>query len=122
MRARIFHKIRRGDTLSNIARRYRVTVKALKRWNGLRGNVIQKGKKLVVYGTPSFHRVVAGDTLSGISRRYGVSIKKIKSWNRIRGNLIKIGQKLILYKRSKTPLLKDLLTLGIDLKKNVIWS
>src|SRR6185312_1938011 len=45
------HKVRRGETLSSIARRYRVSVEDLRRMNaiGSRGT-IQAGDRLVVSG------------------------------------------------------------------------
>ena len=48
-RSRVTHIVRRGETLSSIARRYRTTVAAVKEWNGLRGNAIQAGRRLAVY-------------------------------------------------------------------------
>lgn len=45
----IYHKIRRGETLSKIARKYGVTVKKIRKWNGLRGNSITAGKRLKIY-------------------------------------------------------------------------
>ena len=45
----VVHKIRSGESLSTIARRYRVTVTDLKRWNNLRSNNIVAGKTLKVY-------------------------------------------------------------------------
>ncbi|HET6805255.1 MAG TPA: transglycosylase SLT domain-containing protein [Frateuria sp.] len=42
------HKVRPGDTLFELARRYRVEVAQLKRWNHLRGNAIRIGQKLRV--------------------------------------------------------------------------
>ena len=45
----VYHKIRSGETLTTIARRYRVTVSDLKRWNGLRSSTIVAGKKLKIY-------------------------------------------------------------------------
>jgi len=50
-RQRVTHVIRRGETLSSIARRYRTTVAAVKETNGLRTNTIQAGKRLAVYTT-----------------------------------------------------------------------
>ena len=44
-----YHKIRSGETLSTIARRYGVTVNQLKSWNGLRNNNIAAGKRLKIY-------------------------------------------------------------------------
>lgn len=45
----IYHKIRSGETLSTIARRYRVSVTELKNWNGLRTSRIVAGKRLKIY-------------------------------------------------------------------------
>lgn len=43
------HKIRSGETLGTIARRYGVTVKQLQSWNGLRNTNISAGKQLKIY-------------------------------------------------------------------------
>lgn len=43
-----YHTIRKGDTLSGIARKYGVSVNNLKKWNNLTGNNIRAGKKLRV--------------------------------------------------------------------------
>lgn len=44
-----YHKIRNGETLSIIARKYRVSVKEIKRWNNLRNDRISAGKRLKIY-------------------------------------------------------------------------
>lgn len=44
-----YHRVQKGESLWLIARKYRVTVNQLKQWNGLSGNTISYGKKLVVY-------------------------------------------------------------------------
>jgi len=46
---RIVHRIKPGDTLSTIARKYRVSVRGIKSWNGLKGSLIRAGDKLVIY-------------------------------------------------------------------------
>ncbi|MFN3134153.1 MAG: LysM peptidoglycan-binding domain-containing protein, partial [Candidatus Kryptonium sp.] len=46
---RIIYRVKRGDTLSAIAERYNVSVKDIKRWNGLTGNFIRVGQKIVIY-------------------------------------------------------------------------
>lgn len=46
---RKIHRIRRGESLSRIARRYGVKVTDLKAWNIIRGNRARPGKRLVVY-------------------------------------------------------------------------
>jgi membrane-bound lytic murein transglycosylase D len=42
------HKVRRGETLSSIARRYGTSVSRIKSWNGLRSDRIQIGQVLTV--------------------------------------------------------------------------
>jgi membrane-bound lytic murein transglycosylase D len=43
------HRVKRGDTLSSIARLYRTTVASLKTWNRLRSNSIQVGQRLTIF-------------------------------------------------------------------------
>lgn len=45
----IRHKIKNGETLGSIARKYRVTVKQIMRWNGMRNTKIRAGKYLKIY-------------------------------------------------------------------------
>lgn len=45
-----FYKIKRGDTLSGIAKKFHVTVKQLKKWNGLKNDNIREGKTLRIGG------------------------------------------------------------------------
>ena len=40
------HKVRSGDTLSGIAKKYRVSVSQLKKWNQLSSSTIRIGQKL----------------------------------------------------------------------------
>lgn len=44
-----YHKIRSGENLGSIARKYGVSVNQLKSWNGLRNNNISAGKRLKIY-------------------------------------------------------------------------
>lgn len=41
-----YYKIKAGDTLSGIAAKFRVSIKQLKAWNGLKSDVIREGKTL----------------------------------------------------------------------------
>src|SRR5688572_27239635 len=50
-RSTVTHTVRRGETLSSIARRYGTSVASLKSWNGLRGNTIQAGRRLSINGS-----------------------------------------------------------------------
>ena len=42
------HVVKKGETLSSIARKYGCTVADIKKWNGLKGNTVVVGKKLKI--------------------------------------------------------------------------
>jgi membrane-bound lytic murein transglycosylase D len=50
-RVKITYRIRRGDTLASIARRFQTSVASLKAWNGIDGSRIIAGNRLTVYTT-----------------------------------------------------------------------
>jgi membrane-bound lytic murein transglycosylase D len=92
------HLVRRGETLGEIARAYRVSVGHLRAWNGLGGSsLIRAGQRLrvrpptgsasraVASQAPapdgSTHLVRRGETLSGLARRYGVSVADLMAAN-----------------------------------------
>ena len=45
---KVIHRVKRGDTLYSIAKRYDTTVDELKEWNRLRGSAIQIGQRLTI--------------------------------------------------------------------------
>lgn len=49
MDGRVIYRVKRGDTLSSIAEKYNVKVSDIKRWNGLTGNLIKVGQKIIIY-------------------------------------------------------------------------
>lgn len=46
-----YHKVRKGDSLSEISDRYGITMTELKKWNHLRNNKAPMGRKLKIYTT-----------------------------------------------------------------------
>jgi N-acetylmuramoyl-L-alanine amidase len=93
------YTVRRGDTLSDIARRHGTSITALARMNQLSNpNFIVAGRTLRVptrVGVASVHVVRAGETLSAIATRYGTSVVALARVNRISDpNLIVAGTKL----------------------------
>lgn len=107
----VTHVIRRGETLSSIARRYGTTVAAVQAWNGLRGSVIQTGRRLSIFATGPAepqttassrgeqvtHVIQRGETLSSISRLYGTTVADVRGWNKIRGSIIQAGRRLTIF-------------------------
>jgi LysM repeat protein len=47
--SKLLYRVKRGDTLSSIARLYRTTVASLKQWNRISGNSIQVGQMLTIF-------------------------------------------------------------------------
>ena len=113
---RIRYKVRKGDTLGEIAMKYHVTVAQLKNWNHLRSSMISIGQTIYIYtkapasgskssasgsarsggSAPTEYVIRSGDTLSGIASRYpGVSAKDIMVYNGI-GERIRVGQKILI--------------------------
>lgn len=45
----IVYRVRSGDNLYNIARKYHVTVKQLKTWNNLKSDMLRVGQRLIIY-------------------------------------------------------------------------
>jgi LysM repeat protein len=107
------YQIKRGDTLTDIARRYDVSVAQLIAANDLpgNGNLIFAGEQLRIPGsppagrarertggrtgrTPVTHRVGPGDTLWGIAQRYDVSERAIARTNGLRGDMVVLGSTL----------------------------
>ncbi len=109
----ISYKIRRGDTVSEIAENYGVSSSQLRRWNNLKNNKIVVGKKLKIYGKNiasnsvasmthankgySLYTIKSGDTVGQIAENYKVSSKQLRAWNNINGNKIMVGKKLKIY-------------------------
>ena len=94
-------KVRSGETLSDIAYRYGVSVGTLMRMNGIRNpDNLQVGQRLQVSGptvttSSGSHRVKSGETLSDIAYRYGVSVGTLMRMNGIRNpDNLQVGQRL----------------------------
>ncbi len=108
------HKIRRGETLSEIGMRYGVSVKHMVAANpGVRPRSLRIGQRLVIPVSPAarasprsaprmlragtrYHQVRWGESLWTIARRYGVSIADLRRWNGMRnGDILRSGVRLI---------------------------
>ena len=91
--------VKSGETLSDIAYRYGISVGALMRMNGMRnGNYLEAGSRLTVPGPEAGsgrHRVAAGESLSSIASRYRISTRDLMSVNGLRNaNHVEVGQVL----------------------------
>ena len=119
----VYHRVKRGENLWSIARKYGVTVADIKRWNNMKSDRLTPNQKLAIHiATPKkkatrkyakarqsrqtktvkvVHRVKSGESLWSIAKKYGVRVSDIKRWNKLSSNTIRVGKKLTIYaKRS----------------------
>ena len=97
-----WYRVRRGDSLSVVARRFRMKVRQLKEMNNLRSNLIRVGKRLRVRGGDEdyaddqliWYRVRYGDSLGRIANRFRTSIRELKRLNNLSTHLIYPGDRL----------------------------
>lgn len=103
------YTIKRGDTLSSIARQHSVSVQALAAANqlsnpnmifagqqlSLTGNVQNQTKQVSQKQTGSTHTIQPGETLSRIAREYGVSVQELVALNHLSNpSMIYAGEEL----------------------------
>lgn len=103
------HRVKAGETLGGIARRYRVSVAQLRTWNHLRSDaLIRAGQTLRLEpgaaasrsavsrkAAARVHVVRAGETLSSLARRYGVTVEGLRAVNDLpAGRPLAIGRRL----------------------------
>jgi len=113
------YRVKSGESLDNIARKFDTQVAALQEANGIRGGIVQAGTLLnvptddagtqaqpvsavsdaaapgaAVRNVPAY-RVRKGDSLYGIANRFNVSVNDLIAWNSLKpGALLQPGQLL----------------------------
>ena len=105
--------VRSGETLSDIAARYDVSVDSLMRLNGINDpDHVEIGTRLKVPGQaaaagPGRHRVSAGETLGEIAVRYEVSSRDLIALNGLRdADHVELGETLKLPANAVLPVTK----------------
>lgn len=116
--AYVVHKVRRGDSLSELARRYRTSVRAIMAVNGLKSrSYLKVGWKLKIPTSrkyayskkkektvctlkpdqiPVEYVVRQGDSLWKIAHRHHTTTKTIKALNHLTSSRLRIGQVLMI--------------------------
>lgn len=106
------YTVRKGDILSEIAKRFNLTNTELKNMNGMKDNKVHVGQVLIVNPAaaqtaeskpsktsstekPTFYTVHKGDNLDVIARKYNLTAEELKSLNNLQSSKISAGQKLM---------------------------
>ncbi|KYC64858.1 C40 family peptidase [Heyndrickxia coagulans] len=107
------YKVKKGDSLWKIAKKYNTSVGALKSTNHLASDTIYPNQVLNVSASqakasarsvsaPSSsaktYTVKSGDTLSAIALNHGISVSNLMSWNKLSSSLIHPGDVLAVSK------------------------
>ena len=90
------YKVKSGDGLIALARRFGVSVADLAATNNLATNAqLQRGQTLKVPKATVSYTVGSGDSLIGLARKYGVSTQELADMNNIAANtMLQRGQRL----------------------------
>jgi membrane-bound lytic murein transglycosylase D len=114
------HRVKPGESLTTIARKYHTTVAALRKTNLMKNNVIQPHQTLLIptankakvmsaaearYAADKLpgpqqviHTVSRWDSLANIARRYGVTPRQIQFWNNLhKDENVHTHQQLVLW-------------------------
>ncbi|WP_288356402.1 LysM peptidoglycan-binding domain-containing protein [uncultured Cycloclasticus sp.] len=123
------HKIKSGESLGQIAMRYRTTIKQIKQANPIKNNLIRAGKHLLIptanynnrlyassadmrksdiintsrQGQKVEYYVQSGDSFWSIAKQYGVGVRSLAKWNAMAPrDTLRIGQKLVIWSQHPT--------------------
>ncbi len=119
----VYHRVSRGDTLSQIAEKYHTSIRAIASVNHIyRNNKIIAGKVLKIPvkgqggssgdiagsmqlapGQKTVYTVKRGDNLWIIARRFNTTTKHIMALNNLSGTFLQVGQKLTISNESPAP-------------------
>ena len=107
-----FYTVKRGDTLWDIAKKFKTTPQKIAEANGLnRKNYLETGQRLKIPSEGNnnrnfaqlliYHIVRSGETLWNIATLYGVPVESILRWNSISDpSYLRVGEKIKVYLKS----------------------
>ncbi len=122
----VYHRVRKGDTLSGIARKYRTSIRVISNANHInRKHTIIAGKVLKIPsknnnirntaiashkiepGKTVKYKVKSGDSLWIIARKFGTTTKTIMSVNKLNNTTLSIGQRLYITSKKQVKIAKN---------------
>lgn len=131
------YKVKSGDTLGAIAKRFGTSVGAIQSANNLKSSNLRIGQSLSIPGQPlisspyaiqaeqeiaqafqkspsTSYTVKSGDSFWTIARKHGTSVKNLLKWNELSANAkLKPGQKLLVVNKTATQAIDNKITYQI---------
>lgn len=93
---RFYHKVKSGDTLWTISKKYDVSIEKLQELNGIKSVSVSHLNKVMVFKDYLTHEVREGECLHSISEHYGVSKELIRKYNGLSSDELRKGQYIII--------------------------
>lgn len=87
------YKVRSGDNLSTISRKFNVFIDPIKKASNLTNDALALDQELKI-PVQEVHTVTSGETLSAIAAKYGVKAEQIKKANNLNTDAVSTGSKL----------------------------
>jgi membrane-bound lytic murein transglycosylase D len=141
-----YYRVKRGDNLTTIAKKYDIAVEDLKKWNNIKGNKVAYGKNLkineiqtefksavaenvesnnkviqkdsVTVTPTSIYVVQKGDNLSAIAKKFNITVSEIREWNKLSNNTVQLGTSLQVVKQT----LSSQETANVEEREDVIYN
>jgi cell wall-associated NlpC family hydrolase len=107
------YKVKNGDSLYSISKKFGVSVKQIKQDNNLQQSKVKKNQILNISTKESskntakskskstYYTVKKGDTLSKIARKTHLPMRKIMALNHVNQRNLRVGQRLVLARKAK---------------------
>ena len=102
-RSKSFHKVRKGESLGRLSKRYGISVAQLRKWNRLSSQIIHPGQILTLKNSNSTpantrtHVVQRGETLISIAKKYKVQLTPLMRNNSLTfKSILKVGQTIVI--------------------------
>ncbi|MCF8304041.1 MAG: LysM peptidoglycan-binding domain-containing protein [Bacteroidales bacterium] len=94
-----FHEVRSGESLSEISRKYNISIEKIKELNYLSRERVYAGERLLINPKVKnyyrLHRVQPGETLYSVARQFGVEVSELKKLNELHTTELLVGELLI---------------------------
>jgi cell wall-associated NlpC family hydrolase len=125
------YKVKNGDSLYSISKKFGVSVNQIKQENNLQQSKVKKNQVLNISTKESpkntakskskqnYYTVKKGDTLSKIARKTHLPMKRIMALNHVNQRNLSVGQRLVLARKAKVSEESTYVTVNEDLEEDI---